>query len=90
MSKTKMHEYKADPQSGAGNCTCGMAERHSRHFHEFLPRMGNRELCVCGLPENAAACHMDMVWVNDTEVISKSLLDVIKMQNMSRTEGTES
>lgn len=48
-----MHIYQKDPQSGAGNCTCGAAERHRRHPHEFMPSNADPELCVCALPFEA-------------------------------------
>lgn len=55
-----MHSYSRDPQSGAGNCVCGGAERHRRHPHLFLhgaPEYGgNRYICTCGLPPEAP-CH---------------------------------
>lgn len=82
--KTTMHEYKSDPQSGAGNCVCGQAERHRDHFHKFIKSMSS-DICTCGLFE-IAACHMNMVWVNDNEVISKSLVDVMALQNESKSE----
>lgn len=47
------HAYQRDPQSGAGNCTCGMAERHRRHPHEFMPTASRPDLCVCALPPEA-------------------------------------
>jgi len=48
-----MHIYLKDPQSGAGNCTCGAAERHRRHPHEFVAILKQHELCTCGLPFEA-------------------------------------
>lgn len=45
-----MHLYQSDPQSGAGNCVCGMAENHREHPHEFVPILKQHDLCVCGLP----------------------------------------
>jgi hypothetical protein len=57
------HLYTANPQSGAGNCTCGQAERHRRHFHEFMEAAGiggpsgnPKRLCTCALPRESA-CH---------------------------------
>jgi len=53
-----MHVYARDPQSGAGNCTCGWPVEMREHPHEFRRRSpkDNDELCVCGeLPE--AICH---------------------------------
>lgn len=49
------HEYNPDPQSGAGNCTCGAAERHRAHPHEFMraassPPRGSATVCTCALP----------------------------------------
>ena len=52
-----MHSYQRDPQSGAGNCVCGAAERHARHPHEFtLPAYGGSNFCCCTQPE-WAPCH---------------------------------
>jgi hypothetical protein len=52
-----MHTYQRDSQSGAGNCTCGAAERHRRHPHLFLSAMRHeQQLCTCGLPPEAT-CH---------------------------------
>ena len=58
MTTQTTHEYKADPQSGAGNCVCGAAERHRRHPHDFVrawnPLMAERrDHCTCGLPPEA-------------------------------------
>lgn len=57
------HLYNTDPQSGAGNCTCGMAERHRRHYHAFMEAAGiggpggnPDHLCTCGLSKYAE-CH---------------------------------
>lgn len=72
MPKTTMHEYKSDPQSGAGNCVCGQAERHHDHFHKFV-KAQNYDVCTCALPENATQ-HMDVVWVNENEVVAKSVM----------------
>jgi hypothetical protein len=80
MAKTSMHEYKSDPQSGAGNCICGQAERHRNHFHKFVKAMNRNDICTCALPESAT-CHIEMVWVNENEVMAKSLLDVMKVMN---------
>lgn len=44
-----MHIYTKDPQSGAGNCTCGAAELHRRHPHEFVAMRAVDDNCVCGL-----------------------------------------
>lgn len=47
------HEYRADPQSGAGNCVCGATESHRRHPHDFrraAARYAGKDVCVCGLP----------------------------------------
>lgn len=82
MTKTTMHEYKSDPQSGAGNCTCGQAERHRNHFHTFVTAQSWEGLCTCALPESAS-CHMDMVWASDTHVISKSVSAIMAFQNNS-------
>lgn len=60
MVRTSMHEYKSDPQSGAGNCTCGQAERHRNHFHKFVKAMGYDDICTCALTESAT-CHIAMV-----------------------------
>jgi hypothetical protein len=78
-----MHEYKSDPQSGAGNCTCGQAERYRDHFHKFVKAVGYGDLCSCALPASAT-CHIEMVWVNDHEVIAKSLFSVMAFQNSSK------
>jgi hypothetical protein len=48
-----MHTYESDPQSGAGNCTCGGAREHHRHPHDFrrawsAARGAVSEYCVCG------------------------------------------
>lgn len=56
-----MHPYTADPQSGAGNCTCGHPERAWRHPHKFTPSAiayngGRQDMCTCGLPARAE-CH---------------------------------
>lgn len=59
-----MHDYQADPQSGAGNCTCGAAEHHRRHPHPFwrispqygmatILSTGTLDTCVCGLRAEA-------------------------------------
>lgn len=88
MSKTSMHEYKSDSQSGAGNCTCGMAERHRNHFHKFVKAASRDDICTCALPESAT-CHIEMVWVNENEVIAKSLLDVMVLQNNGKYERKE-
>jgi hypothetical protein len=79
MAKTTMHEYKSDPQSGAGNCVCGQAERHRDHFHKFVKAMSS-DTCTCALPESAS-CHMDMVWVGDSHVVRRSILDTMKVMN---------
>ena len=47
-----MHVYEADPQSGAGNCTCGAPERHPRHPHAFVKAWGgvrhvDEPRCTC-------------------------------------------
>jgi len=44
-----MHAYKSDPQSGAGNCTCGQAQRTRAHPHKYTPMMNDPKTCVCGL-----------------------------------------
>lgn len=80
MAKTTMHKYKSDPQSGAGNCVCGQAERHHNHFHKFVTAQSWEGLCTCALPESAS-CHMDMVWVGDNHVVSRSILDTMKVMN---------
>lgn len=57
------HPYQRDPQSGAGNCTCGAAEHHFRHPHTFRAGVTYRATgdgatpmrtgrCVCSRPEN--------------------------------------
>lgn len=49
------HLYNKDPQSGAGNCTCGSAHFHYVHYHEFVQSAveygGRLGICVCGLRE---------------------------------------
>jgi hypothetical protein len=50
------HDYQADPQSGAGNCVCGMAEAHRRHPHAFRAAASDPTRCVCALPAEAR-CH---------------------------------
>ena len=50
------HEYEADPQSGAGNCVCGAAERNRRHPHVAMPAASAPHLCTCALPLDAR-CH---------------------------------
>lgn len=47
------HAFRADPQSGAGNCVCGMGEHHRRHPHNFMPSLSWPDLCVCALPPEA-------------------------------------
>lgn len=48
-----LHPYNPDPQSGAGNCTCGWSECTQVHFHEFTqmyePSRPFCERCVCGV-----------------------------------------
>jgi hypothetical protein len=51
------HPYAPDPQSGAGNCTCGMAEAHRHHPHVFTPARSDPTSCVCALPETGR-CHV--------------------------------
>lgn len=53
---TPAHPYNRDPQSGAGNCVCGMALRHRRHWHEYMPAAGHPDICTCALPKDAP-CH---------------------------------
>lgn len=51
------HPYTPDPQSGAGNCTCGMAERHRTHPHTYMrAAYTTADLCTCALPPDAD-CH---------------------------------
>lgn len=55
-----MHDFDADPQSGAGNCTCGAQRHHRRHRHPYMTGAieygAKPDVCVCGLaPE--ADCH---------------------------------
>jgi hypothetical protein len=48
-----LHAYEPDPQSGAGNCVCGVQERHRSHPHVAMGAAltdGGVILCVCGLP----------------------------------------
>lgn len=47
------HAYTSDPQSGAGNCTCGAAERDRRHPHMYLQALNHPNVCTCGLPPEA-------------------------------------
>lgn len=54
MTLNGAHSYVSDPQSGAGNCTCGAALYHRRHPHPF--RLGTATNCVCALPY-AHECH---------------------------------
>ena len=49
------HPYRRDPQSGAGNCTCGHPEWAWKHPHDFMQAMDD-DRCTCGLPVEAA-CH---------------------------------
>lgn len=56
VENTVTHLYNADSRSGAGNCTCGMAERHRCHYHQFMPGRNRPDLCTCALPPEAA-CH---------------------------------
>jgi hypothetical protein len=51
----RLHEYEKDTHSGAGNCTCGAAERHARHPHMYLRGLwpSGGEKCTCGLPPEA-------------------------------------
>ena len=65
MAKTEIHEYESDPQSGAGNCVCGYAERHRKHFHNFVPAMSQPDICTCGLRENEIR-H----WIMNKELIN--------------------
>lgn len=51
-----MHLYNPDPQSGAGNCTCGLPERHRKHFHKFMAAQDYHDLCTCALGPTAF-CH---------------------------------
>jgi hypothetical protein len=49
------HAYERSPHSGAGNCVCGVPERHRRHPHEFMRALiaepkGSQTLCTCALP----------------------------------------
>ena len=46
------HAYESDPQSGAGNCTCGAPERHPRHPHAYVKAWDwaqgiGEEQCTC-------------------------------------------
>lgn len=48
------HAYTPDPQSTAGNCTCGRSREHRAHPHEYR-RASNEAIvlagdlvCVCG------------------------------------------
>jgi hypothetical protein len=60
VNATTTHSYTRDPQSGAGNCTCGASESHRRHPHQFrrvspmtalnaILNAGTLDVCVCGL-----------------------------------------
>lgn len=49
-----VHEYVQDPQSGAGNCTCGSAQHTIRHRHPYRKaEPAAFEKCVCGLLEGS-------------------------------------
>jgi hypothetical protein len=81
MSKTDIHEYKSDPQSGAGNCVCGHEERNLRHFHEFVKAMDS-DICTCGLPA-ISTIHLDVVWVDD-QVVAKSIIPFMNDKELQR------
>lgn len=57
MTRVKPHRYQRDPQSGAGNCTCGGQYEHRLHPHPFRPAGVNPDVCVCALPL-PADCHL--------------------------------
>lgn len=63
------HAYKADSQSGAGNCVCGASERHRRHPHDYVRAYTVKSdapvLCTCGLPREAAQ-HLQL-WENESQ-----------------------
>ena len=42
-----VHPYQRSPHSGAGNCTCGRAERDRLHPHEYAQSWWD-EQCTCG------------------------------------------
>jgi hypothetical protein len=44
-----VHDYACDPQSGAGNCTCGHTHYEVVHPHPFTAAYYNPLVCVCGL-----------------------------------------
>lgn len=52
------HNYQCDPQSGAGNCVCGMAQNHRLHPHAFTQSSKSTH-CVCALPREAI-CHQEV------------------------------
>lgn len=43
----RVHDYEADPGSGAGNCRCGWHKHSHRHPHEAQRAWTNPEQCVC-------------------------------------------
>lgn len=46
----RIHPYRRDPGSVAGNCVCGWAEESHRHPHEAVQSDKRRDLCICGKP----------------------------------------
>lgn len=57
----ELHNYEADPQSGAGNCVhCNDAKNTHKHPHKFTKALG-KTTCVCGSPERALPHQMERI-----------------------------
>ena len=57
---SEVHNYEADPQSGAGNCVCGRPRDNKNHPHEFR-KAKNFSFCVCLKPADALVHQMSSI-----------------------------
>jgi len=57
----EIHNYEADPQSGAGNCTyCANPKEARLHPHVYR-QAANVRACVCALPKSALIHQMTSI-----------------------------